>query len=142
MIVTVNEALIASGTHLLMTRPRWTHLPCGCGDQRRASADNVYMSFFVRTRQVSLLSSFSWIALSIVTGGSKRGQDETESKTENNIVVDSILSRTILPAQVLNYIFRTHFDQHIYPMETKKVDRNIRYFEKLEFSVRARGVMA
>jgi len=41
----------------------------------------------------------------------------------------------------VNYIFRTHYEQHVYSMELKKFDIHIKYFEKVEFSIRAGGVI-
>ena len=68
VIVTVKDALIASGTRLLMLKPGNQHFPRGSGCQR--PPEYTYMAELVRATHVSLLTSTSCADFNNDMGGS------------------------------------------------------------------------
>ena len=119
VIVTVKDALMASGRRLVMLRPGNQHFPCGCGFQR--PTEYTYIAEFARATHVSLLASTSCADFTKDIGGS----------TSRPLVSTSCLScasatkqfnpllQTRIHANITYITIMLHLSVHIFKWKSK-----------------------
>ena len=127
VMVTVKDALIDSGTRLLMVRPGNQHFPCGCGFQ--SPTEYTYIAETVRATHVSSLASTSCVDFTNDIGGSSsRPVDSTRclSCVSATTQLHSLHAARI-HADIACITIMLHLSVHIFKWKSKHANYNRRY---------------
>ena len=127
VILTVKDALIASGTRLLMLRPGNQHFPCGCGFQR--PTEYTYIAELSRVTQVSLMASTSLADFTNDIGGSSSRPFVNSSSFLSYVSATTSFNSLFDTRIHVNITYTTimlHLSVHIFKWKSKHYNYNIK----------------